>query len=65
MPVSETIAAVFRAADEQRSWLDRNPHPPLDATDIDAIRFYGGPKAALSLWRMVRAVEALRAEVGR
>jgi hypothetical protein len=57
------IDAVLLAAAEQMAWLDRNPHPPLYASLTDAVAFYGGPRAALSLWVMCRAVERLRAAV--
>lgn len=57
------IEAVLAAGVGQKEWLERNAHPPLYATLTDAVRFYGGPRAALSLWSMVGAVELLRAVV--
>ncbi len=63
--LSAAIDAVLLAGQDQRDWLERNPHPPLDASLTEAVAFYGGPRAALSLWKMVRAVEGLRGEVAR
>jgi hypothetical protein len=57
------IDAVLLAGQDQQHWLDRNPHPPLDATLAEAVRHYGGPRAALSLWGLCKAVERLRVEM--
>lgn len=54
------IDAVLLAGQGQLHWLDQRPHPPLDATLAEAVAHYGGPRAALSLWVMMAAVERLR-----
>lgn len=68
MPVSPrlqtAIDAVLLAGQNQLHWLDRNPHPPLAATFAEALAHYGGPRAALSLWSMVRAIDGLIVAIG-
>lgn len=58
--LQRAVDAVLLAGIEQKAWLDRHEHPPLYASLADAVKFYGGPRAGLSLWTMVRAVELLR-----
>jgi hypothetical protein len=60
---TRAVDAVLLAGIEQRAWLERNKHPPLYATLAEAMTFYGGPRAGLSLWSMCRALEQLRAVV--
>lgn len=54
------IDEVLLAGIEQQHWLDKNPHPPLSASYTAAVAFYGAPRAALSLWRLCKAVAALQ-----
>lgn len=44
------IDAVLLAGHGQRRWLERKPHPPLDASLAEAVGFHGGPGASLDLW---------------
>lgn len=57
--LQSAIDAILLAGQGQQHWLDRNPHPPLDASLTEAMAFYGGPRAALSLWMMCKAVRDL------
>ena len=70
LDVARAIDNVLVAGHAQRHWLQPG-HPPFrpaetgdrgsDATDVlaAAVAHYGGPCAALDLWIMCRAVDAL------
>ena len=70
LDVARAIDNVLVAGHAQRHWLQPG-HPPFrpaetgdrgtDATDVlaAAVSHYGGPSAALDLWIMCRAVDAL------
>lgn len=57
--LSRAIDGVLLAGVTQREWLERNEHPPLTATLAEAVAFYKGPRVALSLWVMCKAVGEL------
>ncbi len=61
MTIPTLIDAVI-LANHGIAYLLKHPHPPLDATDTEAVAHYGGPGMGLDLWRMASAVHALKVE---